>query len=200
MIDTGIGSPVGPGIADAGEGSPASVVPGDAGEGSPTPWGLVASLPIRLRRAFQSNADFETFGFDPVYGMDGGDLVEAHASWPTAGPMRVQVVDHNGVLHPGPETGCCDATPAPDPSGRLNLPMFKRPLGAAEDAVYPVGAQTIIRFALPPLRLGTYGLRVTWDGGVTNNVNMLRVVRPWVSPSTIALLRAPCFGTNMGRR
>lgn len=189
-LDTGHGSPI-PSAGGEGEVGHGSPIPegglfasGEAGHGSPIVYEAEdLPLPITLWRAFQSQSNYDTFGFDPAYSADGGELVEAHAAWPVSGPYLAQLVAMDGTtIYPSDDTGCYGGVP-----------------GLA-DALYTNGNGQTLRFAVPRVPTGTYSLRFTWQDGQTTSEDALRIVPRQVPKATHDLLRAPVMGPWLERR
>lgn len=186
-IDTGHGSPIPTsGEGETGHGSlvtSSSFASGESGHGSPIVYEAEdLPLPVTIWRAFQSQSNYDVFGFDPAYSADGGELCECHAAWPTKGPFLAQLVGANSAVYPSSDEGCYGGIP-----------------GLA-DALYTNGSQQILRFAIPRVPLGTYDLRFTWQDGQTTAQNALRIVPRQVPAATHALLRAPVLGPWLERR
>lgn len=156
---------------------------GEAGDGSPVTFSAESpeDFPIALREAFQSDDNFTTFGFDPAYSDDGGQLCEAQAAWPSGGPFRVQLRSQAGVLYPEDDTGCYGG------------------VAALGDEVYANASRRILRFAIPRVPRGTYDLVFTWAGGVVEKATALRVVPRMIPRITDRILRAMAVGTWMER-
>lgn len=188
-LDTGHASPI-PTSGGEGETGHASPIPsglgfagGESGHASPIVYEAEdLPLPVTLWRAFQSQDNYDTFGFDPAYSADGGELCEAHAAWPTSGPYLAQLVGQDSVVYPGASEGCYGGVP-----------------GLA-DALYTNASGQILRFAIPRVPQGTYDLKFTWADGETTQENALRIVPRQVPRATHALLRAPVLGPWLERR
>lgn len=87
------------------------------------------------------------------FGDDGGALVELYApaaDLPSRGPYRVRLVDADGNLWP----------PA-------SLPGCPAAIAGAFDNVNANASREYLRFALPVLPQGAYGIRITWDDGAS---------------------------------
>lgn len=185
-VDTGHASPI-PTAGD-GETGHASPIPtagyaSEAGHASPAFYpGEGPELPVTIWRAFQSQQNYLTFGFDPAYSEDGGTLIEAHASWPSQGPYLVQLVSPAGDVYPGATTGCYSG------------------ISGQGDAIYVNRSGEIMRFACPRgVPRGTYTLRFTWSEGQIEAADAVRLVPRQVPLATREFLRAPVLGPWLER-
>lgn len=81
---------------------------------------------------------------------DGGTILKLAASWPGPGPYRVEVIDATGFAR------VCHGLV---PGEATEYPL-----------VFAGAGNAAVRFALPPLPVGTHDLRVTWDAGAQESV------------------------------
>lgn len=184
-LDTGFGSPVGPATGEGGFGSPVSptyALEGETGFGSPVFYTEdEPQLPMVVRGAFQTAADYARYGWDPAYSQDGGALVEVEAVWPSSGPMTAWLRDADGTLYPD-ANGCRSGVPGQ---------------GAA---LYPNESLRFLRFAFPRVPLGTYDLVVEWDSGGATLTGAVRAVPRSVPAFTRSVLKYAGVGLWMEKQ
>lgn len=95
---------------------------------------------------------FAVVSVDAEFGDDGGALVELYATggtFPVRGPYLVRLVDADGKAWP-PESrpGCYSA------------------IAGGGDRCEANRSREFLRFALPKLPQGAYGVRLEWGGGI----------------------------------
>ena len=109
-----------------------------------------------------------------VYPDEGGWMVALRGEWPILGPYRVRLVDAEGTYYPTDGPGCYSGLAGQAAGCRTNL------------------ARDTLRFALPRLPLGVYGLEVKWGEAFSEGVledEVLRVVRANRCEDRLAMVR-----------